>query len=50
MPAVNQPEVMIGHASEKFDAEGNLKDEMSKKLIGQLLANLCELAKRYGAS
>jgi chromate reductase len=50
MPAVNQPEVMIGHASEKFDPEGNLKDEMSKKLIGQLLTNLCELAKRYGAS
>lgn len=50
MPAVNQPEVMIGQASEKFDSDGNLKDEMSKKLIGQLLTNLCELARRYGAS
>src|SRR5882724_9906046 len=37
MPVVNQPEVMIGHASEKFDGDGNLKDEMAKKLFGQLL-------------
>ena len=28
---------------------GNLTDDMAKKLIGQLLANLCELAKRHGA-
>jgi len=49
MPAVNQPEVMIGGAASKFDASGNLTDDMAKKLIGQLLTNLCELAKRYGA-
>jgi chromate reductase, NAD(P)H dehydrogenase (quinone) len=46
MPAVNQPEVMIGAAGGKFDAAGNLTDETSKKLIGQLLASLAALAKK----
>jgi chromate reductase len=49
MPTVNQPEVMIAGAAAKFDANGNLTDDMAKKLIGQLLANLCDLARRYGA-
>ena len=40
MEAVLQPEVAIGNATERFDAEGNLKDETSKKLIAQLLQNL----------
>jgi chromate reductase len=43
MPAVNQPEVMIGTAGSKFDAAENLTDETSKKLIGQLLASLEKL-------
>ena len=38
--AVLQPEVAIGNASERFDEQGNLKDETSKKLIGQLLQAL----------
>jgi chromate reductase, NAD(P)H dehydrogenase (quinone) len=46
MPAVNQPEVMIGTASSKFDVAGNLTDETSKKLIGQLLGSLAELTKK----
>ena len=37
---VNKPEVMIGSAQEKFDAQGNLTNEASKKLIRQLLENL----------
>lgn len=37
---VNKPEVMIGSAQEKFDAQGNLTNETSKKLISQLLENL----------
>ena len=49
MPAVNQPEVMIAGAAGKFDPAGSLTDETAKKLIGQLLTNLCDLAKRYGA-
>lgn len=40
MYAVNQPEVMIGNAQQRFDAQGNLTDEQSKKLIAQLLRNL----------
>jgi chromate reductase, NAD(P)H dehydrogenase (quinone) len=42
MFAVNQPEVMIGKANEKFDANGNLTDETSKKLMTQLLQNLVD--------
>jgi hypothetical protein len=30
---VNQPEVMIGNAAQRFDAEGKLTDETAKKLI-----------------
>jgi chromate reductase, NAD(P)H dehydrogenase (quinone) len=49
MPTVNQPEVMIGSAVNKFDQAGNLTDDTAKKLMGQLLANLCDLARRHGA-
>jgi chromate reductase len=45
MFAVNQPEVMIGRAHERFDDQGNLKDETSKKLIGELLQNLVNLSR-----
>lgn len=48
MPVVNQPEVMIGGAADKFDKDGTLKDEKSKELIGKLLANLCDLVRRHG--
>jgi chromate reductase len=37
---VNQPEVMIANASERFDAEGNLTDETTKDFIRQLLQSL----------
>ena len=40
MHAVNQPEVMMGNASQRFDEQGNLTDETTKKLIQQLLTNL----------
>lgn len=43
---VNQPEVMIGKANEKFDANGNLTDETSINLISQLLRNLVEWTRR----
>jgi chromate reductase len=42
MDAVVQPEVAIGNATERFDEQGNLKDETSKKLIAQLLQNLVQ--------
>jgi chromate reductase len=46
MYAINQPEVMIGNASERFDADGNLTDETSRGLIEQLLGNLVEWTRR----
>ncbi|HEY1389806.1 MAG TPA: NAD(P)H-dependent oxidoreductase [Ktedonobacterales bacterium] len=45
---LNQPEVMIGHAAERFDAEGNLTDEPTKDFIRQLLQNLVAWARRIG--
>jgi hypothetical protein len=38
--AVLQPEVAIGNGMQRFDAQGNLTDETSKKLIAQLLQSL----------
>jgi chromate reductase len=45
---VNQPEVMIGNASERFDAEGNLTDETTKDFIRQLIQNLVDWTRRIG--
>jgi chromate reductase len=45
---VNQPEVMIGNASERFDAEGNLTDDQTKEFIRQLLSNLVDWTRRIG--
>jgi chromate reductase len=45
---VNQPEVMIGNASERFDAQGKLTDDSTKDFIGQLLQNLVEWTRRIG--
>jgi len=42
MFAVNQPEVLIANAGQKFDEQGNLTDETSKKLISQLLKALVD--------
>ena len=42
MHSVVQPEVAMGKAAEKFDAQGNLTDETSKKLIAQKLENLAK--------
>lgn len=45
MYAVNQPEVMVSNAQDRFDQEGRLTDETSKKLIRQLLAELVNWTK-----
>jgi len=37
---LNQPEVMIGAAGTRFDAEGKLIDEKSRELITALLTGL----------
>ena len=43
---INQPEVMIGHADTRFDGDGNVTDETTRKLIGDLLSNLVEWTRR----
>ncbi|MFB5946658.1 NADPH-dependent FMN reductase [Albibacterium profundi] len=43
--AVNQPEVMIGMAQDKFDNQGNLTDNDTKGFISKLLVNLVKLTK-----
>ena len=43
---VNQPEVMIANASERFDAEGNLTDDATKEFIRQLLQSLVDWTRR----
>jgi len=49
MYAVNQPEVMIANAAKRFDEQGNLTDETSRKLIGQLLEQLVVLTKKVAS-
>lgn len=46
---VNQPEVMVTSAPDKFDNKGNLKDEVTKKLIKDLLKNLAEMTRKLRA-
>jgi chromate reductase, NAD(P)H dehydrogenase (quinone) len=48
MYAVNQPEVMIANAYQKFDADGNLADEKAKELIARLLQALVDWTRRLG--
>ena len=43
---INQPEVMIGNATERFDAQGNLTDNATKEFIRQLLQNLVDWTRR----
>ena len=43
---INQPEVMIGNASERFDSAGNLTDDTTKEFIRQLLRSLVEWTNR----
>lgn len=45
MPAVVQPEVMIGNAAERFDDNGRLTDERSRQMIQKLLSTLVQLEK-----
>lgn len=47
---INQPEVMIGNASERFDAAGNLTDNETKEFIRQLLQSLVDWTRRLGRS
>jgi chromate reductase, NAD(P)H dehydrogenase (quinone) len=44
MPVVNQPEVMIGNAAQRFDQNGGLTDEPTRQFIQKLLVALVQLA------
>jgi chromate reductase len=46
MHPVNRPEVLIGGAAQRFDERGELTDETSRKLIGQLLESLAAWTRR----
>jgi chromate reductase len=46
MHAMTLPEFALAKANEKFDAQGNLIDEASKKLLSQLLQNLADWARK----
>jgi chromate reductase len=46
MYPVNRPEVMIGNASQRFDENGKLTDERTKKQIQALLENLASWTRR----
>lgn len=45
---LNMPEVLIGNARQRFDEDGNLTDETTKKYIRKLLENLVEWTRRVG--
>lgn len=42
--------MMIGNASERFDAQGKLTDDATKEFICQLLQNLVEWSSRISQS
>lgn len=46
MHALNQPEVMIANASQRFDERGNLTDEKAREFIRQQLEALVAWTKR----
>lgn len=50
MPVVNQPEVMIANATQRFDQDGRLTEESIKLQIQKLLVALVQLIKISPAS
>lgn len=42
MHPMNGPEVMISNAAERFDDQGNLKDEKTREVIRKMLRNLVD--------
>jgi chromate reductase len=47
MRILNKPEVMIGQAHERFDANGKLTHEPTRKYLGDLMVALREHARGY---
>ncbi|MGH7317933.1 MAG: NADPH-dependent FMN reductase [Candidatus Rokuibacteriota bacterium] len=50
MYPVNQPEVLIANAAQRFNERGELTDETSRELIRKLLAELVAWTKRLAKS
>lgn len=48
--AMLQPEVLVARAHEKFDAEGRLTDETTRKFLAQYLAAFGEWLRRFPAA
>lgn len=46
---INKPEIMISQAQNKFDAEGNLTDELVRKQLPQLLESLVKLSDKLNS-
>jgi chromate reductase, NAD(P)H dehydrogenase (quinone) len=44
--ALNQPEVMVSQAQDKFDADGKLTDEKTRQRVSELLVNLVGWTRR----
>jgi chromate reductase, NAD(P)H dehydrogenase (quinone) len=50
MYPLNQPEVMIASAAQKFGADGKLTDEKARELIGRLLTSLVAWTRKLQAA
>ncbi|MGD9616971.1 MAG: NADPH-dependent FMN reductase [Alphaproteobacteria bacterium] len=48
MHPLNRPEVMIGQAQNRFDADGNLTDDATKGFIRDLMESLASWTRRIG--
>jgi chromate reductase len=48
MHPLNKPEVLIGQAQTKFDAEGNLTDEAGRGFIRDLMVALAAWTRQIG--
>ena len=48
MHPLNKPEVLIFQAQNKFDANGELTDDVARRLIGDLLAALLSWTRQFG--
>jgi hypothetical protein len=47
-PTVLKPEMLVRGAGEKFDEDGHLIDETTRRFVQKLLDNLAELTLRLG--
>jgi chromate reductase, NAD(P)H dehydrogenase (quinone) len=46
MHLLNKPEIFVARAQDKFDAEGKLTDESTRKYVGRLVADLATWVRR----